>query len=186
MKNYGFLSLILCFALFGTACEKDRLRQIDKCCEDSGLRLEATDGRYFHINSAFTPNGDGINDLMAVFSNAGAEIQDFDLRIQGLGLTLFETKQPDDFWTGAINVGSANLSNQNGPLAVVKAGDYKVFVRVELIDGTILEEEGTICVYQTCEQGNRSESLPANCTFPDQFDISIGQNAFPTNETACQ
>ncbi|MEL6653688.1 MAG: hypothetical protein AAFQ87_23070, partial [Bacteroidota bacterium] len=72
MKNYGFLSLILCFALFGTACEKDNLRQINKCCEDSGLRLETADGRYLQINSAFTPNGDALNDLMPVFTNAGA------------------------------------------------------------------------------------------------------------------
>ncbi|MEL6652527.1 MAG: hypothetical protein AAFQ87_17130, partial [Bacteroidota bacterium] len=87
---------------------------------------------------------------------------------------------------GAINIGSADLSSQNGPLPVVRAGDYKLFVSVEFNDGTILEDEGTICVYQICQQGNQSESLPENCTFPDQFDPTTGQNTLPTSEVDCQ
>ena len=68
---------------------------------------------------------------------------------------------------------------------MVRAGEYKISVEVEFTDGTIVEGESNICVYQTCEVGRSDLLLPDNCTFPDQFNITEGANTFETNEINC-
>ncbi len=183
MKTQTILILLAAVCFLTSACEKNKIRQINNCCENSGLRLESGD-RYIHINSAFTPNGDGINDLMAVYTNAAPAISSYRLLIRGLGLNLFETTDINNLWTGAINVGSEDPS-QGDALPVVRAGEYKISVEVEFTDGTILEGESNICVYQTCEVGGSDLLLPDNCTFPDQFNIAEGANTFETNEINC-
>ncbi|MFK7922500.1 MAG: hypothetical protein AB8H47_11115, partial [Bacteroidia bacterium] len=129
-------------------------------------------------------NGDGINDFMAVYTNASVAITSYRLTVRGLGLTLFETTDIDNYWTGAINIGTDDLP-QTAPLAVVKAGDYKIKVEVEFSDGSVLEEESKVCVYQNCEIGKSDLILPNNCTFPDQFNVAEGENTFSTNEIGC-
>ncbi|MEL7532358.1 MAG: hypothetical protein AAFN10_13655 [Bacteroidota bacterium] len=183
MKTKNILLLLVACCIMSSACEKNKLRQINNCCEESGLRLESGT-RYVHINSAFTPNGDGFNDLMAVFTNASPAISSYRLVIRGLGLTLFETTDINNYWTGAINVGSEDPV-QGDALPVVRAGEYKFSVEVEFTDGTLLEGESNICVYQTCEVGGSDLLLPDNCTFPDQFNVAEGTNTFATREVDC-
>jgi len=183
MKTNILFILLAAVAIMSSACEKNKIRQINNCCEESGLRLESGD-RYVHINGAFTPNGDGVNDVMTVFTNASVAISSYRLSISGLGLSLFETTSLTNYWTGAINVGSEDPV-QGDALPVVRAGDYKFRLEVEFTDGSVVEGESTICVYQTCDIGGSDLSRPNNCSFPDQFNPAEGANTFATSELEC-
>lgn len=57
-----------------------------------------------YVPNAFTPNGDGINDLFQVHSSGMSQIDDFTLKLfDRWGRFLFEANDPSIVWDGKIN-----------------------------------------------------------------------------------
>jgi gliding motility-associated-like protein len=89
---------------------------------------------YFYIPSAFTPNGDGLND---VFRIEGTGFAEYELTIfNRWGNVIFHTTNPEDVWVG--NAGEEDFFAQNQ--------DYNYVVRVKGFDTNTIQRTGTVKV----------------------------------------
>ena len=71
------------------------------------------------LPNAFSPNGDGINDLFKPKGNFFG-VKDYELRIYNRwGAQIFETQDPDEGWNGRV----LNVRNESPPGVYV----YKLF-----------------------------------------------------------
>jgi gliding motility-associated-like protein len=87
------------------------------------------------IPNSFTPNGDGVNDLLKVYANE-IDLEDFKFSVSNRwGNELFYTTDINKGWNG---------SDQNGD-HFVPPGQYTYFVRyVNTVTGEIIEKAGTV------------------------------------------
>ena len=93
----------------------------DGCETQLCENFEVTIEKYFYMPNAFTPDGDGINDLFFPVT-AGFEDYTFDMSVfDRNGSLIFRTDNPDEKWNGSHNGGNH----------YVKAGVYTW--RVEMI-----------------------------------------------------
>ncbi len=89
---------------------------------------------YFYIPSAFTPNGDGLND---VFRIEGRGFSEYELTIfNRWGNVIFHTTNPEDAWVG--NAGEEDFFAQNQ--------DYNYVLRVKGFDTNTIQRTGTVKV----------------------------------------
>jgi gliding motility-associated-like protein len=89
---------------------------------------------YFYIPSAFTPNGDGLND---VFRIEGRGFSEYELTIfNRWGNVIFHTTNPEDVWVG--NAGEEDFFAQNQ--------DYNYVLRVKGFDTNTIQRTGTVKV----------------------------------------
>jgi len=89
-----------------------------------------------YIPSAFTPNGDGIND---VFLMKGHDLKRFEIAIfNRWGDAVFSSNDIDQAWTG---------STKNGEY-FVPDGVYNYVVTAEGVRGNIIEKNGTITIFR--------------------------------------
>jgi gliding motility-associated-like protein len=89
---------------------------------------------YFYIPSAFTPNGDGLND---VFQIEGRGFSEYELTIfNRWGNVIFHTTNPEDVWVG--NAGEEDFFAQNQ--------DYNYVLRVKGFDTNTIQRTGTVKV----------------------------------------
>ena len=112
---------------------------ISGCTATAEMIVKVILERNVYVPNAFSPNGDGINDMF--FINAGPEVQEIKhLRVfNRWGALVYEIKGalPNDFrvgWDG----------NFKGKL--VESGVYIFITQVEFIDGEVLIYEGDISV----------------------------------------
>ena len=87
------------------------------------------------IPNSFTPNGDGVNDLLKVYANE-IDLDDFKFSVLNRwGNELFYTNDIEKGWNG---------SDQNGD-HFVPPGQYTYFIRyVNTVTGEIVEKAGTV------------------------------------------
>ena len=94
-----------------------------------------------YVPNIFSPNGDGVNDIVTVFSGSEvAIIKDFKI-FSRWGELMFEQKEfsPNDYtygWDGYINGQRANV------------GEYVWYAEVELSDGEIRMLKGDLALVQ--------------------------------------
>jgi len=89
---------------------------------------------YFYIPSAFTPNGDGLND---VFRIEGTGFAEYELTIfNRWGNVIFHTTNPEDVWVGSAGEEDFFAQNQ----------DYNYVVRVKGFDTNTIQRTGTVKV----------------------------------------
>jgi gliding motility-associated-like protein len=101
-------------------------------CIDSA-QVEAqinTNTKDFYIPNAFTPNGDGQNDIFKAY---GVSIRSIDLKVfNQWGQLLYETLDPAQGWDGTFN-------GKNQPTTV-----YIYVVRAVLYGGKVIQKRGTV------------------------------------------
>lgn len=101
------------------------------CRDTAKQKLTVIEG--LEISDAFSPNGDGVNDLF-LLKNGG--LQDFSLQIfDRWGNTVFETTQSQTFWDGRTPSGN-----------LVPAGTY-FFVLKASGSGTAFEKRSSVSVF---------------------------------------
>jgi gliding motility-associated-like protein len=89
-------------------------------------------GNLIFVPNAFTPNNDGVNDILYVY---GTTIATLEMRIYNQwGQQVFETKDKGRGWDGT-------MSGRKQPVGV-----YTYALRATLQDGTTIQKRGTITI----------------------------------------
>ena len=138
-----------------TACKGHKITK--KCCDSPPIQENFTGG-YLSMPNIFSPDGDGINDVLVIRHKG---LKSFYLTIKnGIGKKIFETTDPDQFWGG---------SHKNK----IDYGSYKYKLEVETINGEKINTEGRICVwgFNGCKSCNCIEDAD-KCVFGDRLDTS--------------
>ena len=150
--------ITILFVLFFISCKQHNIKR--KCCDSPPIK-ETFSGGYLGIPNIFTPNGDGMNDMLIVLHKGLAT---FKLTISNwVGTKIFETTDPDKFWDGTYK-------------GKVDFGAFKFKLEVITISGEKISQEGRICVFD--DSGSRAcKSCKCiadadKCVFGDQFDTS--------------
>jgi hypothetical protein len=157
-------------AIVISACQKSDDRE--DCCSLPPLTIEA-DGARLYLPNAFTPNGDGINDVLIPASNANVLVIN-DFRVRKNGETLFQKtdsppNHPAPGWNGA------NAAGQ------IQDGVFDYTISFTTKSGKTLSAEGRIC----CRP---SYPMPCvdnetQCTYGTQHDGAGGfDSSLPTWE----
>ena len=178
MKNLFFLfSMTL---LFSYCCDKsdpvlevepEPVSSVPDCCASSPILAQVGAGKVY-VPNVFTPNNDGVNDILGVYTNNEiVNIISFEiLTEEGEQVHLRTDATPSGYsiiWDGKAN-------------GTVEKGLYIMKVIVESSDGVIEVLEGKVCSFY-CEPNQEPE--PAfdailNCGFGLQHD---GNGGFDEN-----
>ncbi len=172
MKLYHLLFLL--FSQLITGCsEKDPESALKGCCTNPPIDENVGTG-HVYVANIFTPNWDGVNDYMAISTNAIDLIVEVEVRNKQ-GEKVFEST------TVEIN---NSITSWDGKVdGVVKEGVYTITVSVLAADGTSRTLTGSVCNYPCDGEGNL-ESIPTdNCTFPSQVDNAHFEANIPSGES---
>ena len=170
LVRYGVLPLALLLFVATSDDEDFRLDgSVNNCCSYNPVDLTIGDG-YVYIPTAFTPNGDGINDVFRVMVDSNVVFMD-SIRIY-----------PGDFLSGAVF--SADSLTDFTPstswdgtdaAGVITPGSYEYFVSLTARNGTSQSLIGRVCVLPCPNPGeNQTANFVGQCTFGNQVD-SLGR-----------
>lgn len=142
--------------------------QLEKCC-GNGSQVSVFDSGYFFLPSAFTPNGDGLNDI---FSGYGKSIIEYELSVyKTSGKKIFNTSYLSRGWDGKIN-------------GKVKEGKFTYRATVKTTQGLAFIRKGYLCSLKSLD-----DKCVDECVFGDQF-AGPNQPLEPTREdlltTSCR
>ena len=176
MKIFPITSLlILTLALF--SCEQDEDKPaLQGCCETPAIDADFGNA-HVYLPNIFTPNNDGINDLLSVYGDSIQEIINFEIRnsedelvYQVENIHLYDTL---NIWDGTVN-------------GVVEKGLYDISLTLKAFDGTITSFAGKTCNYP-CGSVEESEMVDGTpCQFPIQQDNGhYHPNIAPQEPTDC-
>lgn len=112
--------------------------------------LDSNNFPYLYIPNAFTPNGDGVNDLFFAIGNG---FYRYHLVIKDGGTTVFETFNKNEGWDGTINGSIPDCTN------------FDYILDVTFYDGGTAHLEGEATLFKTSCPDNFK-----NCRFGSQFD----------------
>lgn len=174
--TYSFTFLLM---LTAAACNKKDDRTpvnntdaaLEKACGNPFR--QPYDTTFYVLPTAFTPNGDGKNDLYWI-QGIHPPFTGFTMAIyRTTGSKVIQIKSVDTYWDGRDSLGQM-------------CTDYKYFVKLKYSDGSRLVDTGTY-VYMlsgnTCVKRVVADTLKYH--FADQFDLSKGSFQYPTNEVFC-
>ena len=172
MKLYQLLFL-LCFQLITGCSEKDPESVLKGCCGNQPIDEDVGNG-HVYVANIFTPNGDGLNDLMFISTNAIDLIIEVEVRNKK-GEKVFEStnvqiNDPTTSWDGYVN-------------GVAMEGLYTVSVSVLSSDGTSRTLTGSVCNYPCDGEGNLESISTDNCTFPSQTNDGHFEPNIPSGES---
>ncbi|MEI6577735.1 MAG: gliding motility-associated C-terminal domain-containing protein [Bacteroidota bacterium] len=168
-KFTGSLMLaILMIAAFMSACKRDK----DTVSFHS-------DGKGYYYNDsatrmvfpgAFTPNGDGINDI---YHFSVMNVFDFSLKIvDSTGATLYTWVDTAQRWDGR------NLQGQ------IKQGYYKAKIGFKTFGGTIISKDLVFILFYAGPTASCLTKDAKECNFPDMIEPGHGF-VYQTQETFC-
>lgn len=160
-----FISLIATFGLL--ACNQD----VKKRCCDTGSQSFISDSVKVYVPDAFTPNGDGINDIFTYYINKPEAFVMHRLIVSKGNVLAFDKQDTAKIvWDGLIDGKKAKENVLNYKLTLKRANATTADSLVELKGTICLRREVPICATEV-----------ANCKFPDQFDAQTGA-VNPTSE----
>jgi gliding motility-associated-like protein len=157
------IALLLIALLFFFACTKSTIKKYG--CAEPPLTGNLC------VPNIFSPNGDGINDVLYVrLSDGTPSIDTMDFKIlDGTGAILFYSSKADSGWDGSYN-------------GKKKSGVYTYELKATLSNSQVIEYSGTV----TCLAKSPNEYVVndcANCRFDSQFDGHGNFDAnLPSNE----
>jgi len=131
---------------------------------------------HVYVPNVFTPNGDGINDVLIVSGDQNIKfIRSFRISDkEGTTVFYFEDgspNDPDNLWDGTVN-------NQ------YKNRVYSIVMEVEALDGTTATLEGKVCNYRCLDTGEEDPISGAGCQFPTQVEDGVNNPSIPSFEAA--
>jgi len=175
----GAIGMITLLALF-SQCKKSKdsgasTTTVDSNCNKQ-ISIFSTDSTAITLPTAFSPNGDGRNDLYRPVILYPNKISNFSLSIYKLGGVLVYQTNNTNGWDG-IDI--------NGK----KSTDYKYQVKVSFTNASGIKVD-------TCTYLFLLSDSPAGCLndvatdkasyfFEDQFNPFTGKMAYSTNEILC-
>lgn len=172
---YNLLFIIACITL-SIACKKDsNSNPLDGCCDTPAINTTVGNG-HVYVPNVFTPNGDGINDLLVVYGDQNIKlIRSFRVNDkEGTSVFFSENIPLNNFiyaWDGTVN-------NQ------YKNGVYSIVMEVEALDGTIATLEGKVCNYRCLDTGEEDPISGVGCQFPYQVYNGVFDPTIPTGESS--
>ncbi len=153
--------LISCLVTF-TACKKSTIR--NNACSASYISGKI-DTSYYALPNLFTPNGDGHNDILFLFTK---NISSMNLTVYDDGLfgktRVFESTDPSDGWDGTY---------KGKP---VSEGSYDVTVKVTTTSGVQYVTNSSVWLLKSASCLDVLH--PENCACASQFD---GTGSFSTS-----
>jgi|GEM_PF-6590530 len=144
-------------------------------CKEDYLYL-GTVNHFVSVPTAFTPDGDGINDLFRAFRVDSAAIQpgSFLMTVtSGNDAILFQTNDPNNAWDGMTLGGM-----------VVDPGKYYVSLRYNDYNGQLVDTCNCISLFRVNSQGCINTDS-ATYYFEDQMDWNTGQAVYTTHQQIC-
>lgn len=165
------LLLVSLFAFVATSQEDDIYLSDDSdtisCCTYAPTLSALGDGNIF-IPSAFTPDGDGVNDFFQVVANPGiAQIDTFEIRrLENDSLIFLATNitniNPTTGWDGMVN-------------DTIVPARYSYRIQLTANDNTTDVYDGIVCCFPCAEPSGFAEPLNlGSCIFATQYDPSSG------------
>ncbi|MBI4649059.1 MAG: gliding motility-associated C-terminal domain-containing protein [Bacteroidia bacterium] len=143
--------ILLFIAIAIISCKRNNIES--DCCSEPALSEQFTGG-FIRIPNIFTPNGDGLNDILYVRGN-GIKNLKFVIKTS-LGKKLFETTDISIGWDGTYK-------NEK------KTGIFKYELEVETINGDNIEKKGKVCCISETDYSINCENCEFDLIFDDQF-----------------
>ena len=190
MKNntYFLLCLVLLLSL-AQACKSDdegsgmnnenMVETFDNsCCKEPHLEA-CVGGAKVYVPNAFTPNGDGINDLFLVEGNEGiSKVVSFKV-FKADGTMVYEASDfplndPSFGWNGAF------------PDGTLEQAIYSYSLSIENIGNQVYDFEGTVCCRIDGPNDFPCVDLEKNCAYSSQHDGNGGFDPALPNFEDCQ
>ena len=176
MKQTIVLTLCIIASLGIIRCTKNTTtptKSTAKCTTCSLTPIEHhTDstGLFYYLPTAFTPNGDGINDVFRLFYSSQVNIDSSKITIWDMNGNGVFVNNVNQSWTGFDTRG-----NKCAP------GKYPLYLQIRTMAGDEIDVCG--CVTILTYKGSCIWTGGNTYYYPDQLDTS--GFAFPTNDNIC-
>jgi len=156
-------------AVLVVSCNKEDDSPEVRVCRNTGAVTIDSGGSFFTLPSAFTPNGDGVNDFWSVYTdNVGAA--DFSLRVTEGNIVRFTATDPFFQWRPTE--------------FLQQRKEFGVEVTYRARNGALIEACGKLTIPRQDSFFTCAENIDG-LLFPDQVNVSNGRFEYPTAEQEC-
>ena len=170
----SLLLSVLCILMMAS-CTRDETTGSDLCNTANAYYIFSQGGGKIIMPNAFTPNGDGLNDLLRPIGVTG--MANFSLTVFGLnGSTIYTSSDPfSTGWDGRYYSG-----------VPAPAGLYTVYIHFRTVNGDDVERNICVALLEYGAANCIQRSFGGNYYFEDQIDPSTGNVVYSTMENYCQ
>ncbi|MDQ3015267.1 MAG: gliding motility-associated C-terminal domain-containing protein [Bacteroidota bacterium] len=170
--SHIYLPALIIFGLNIFSCKKDE--SPSGCCGTPSIEASFGNATIF-VPNIFTPNGDGINDLLQVYGDSIRIISNLEITTSN-GIVVFSAmdvfqNDPVATWDGYVN-------------GIKLEGLFDISVTSMAEDGTIKIFKGKVYNYPC---GDATFPHPVNtndCHFPSQVDNGVYNHNIPSGENS--
>jgi len=169
-RTLSRLSLLAVFAglVITTACTRYDIN--NRCCENTvdtiNTKYLLPDSFSFYVPQAFTPNGDGLNDIFVPVGRK-YDIEYFEIK-QGRKVVYASDNHLEAFWNG-IDTETGNPAED---------GRYKYYMKLRLTNRELLELKGDVCLFRFGQVGDNfyedQRQKVCDCVMGDMLDARDG------------
>ena len=154
------------------SCHDEKKQDPQDCCGNPAIEVSFGNA-HVYVPNIFTPNADGINDLLVVYGDSISLITSFQIRDEDNKLVFDTTNMIPNYYT----------TGWNGEVdGEVVEGVYSISMSVRAEDGTVKELEGKVCNYPCDGQPLPEISAIDQCKFPTQVTNGHFDPTIPSGE----